>query len=73
MLKAPGTILLILRCDGPVSSVAFTFSLRPHIKDGIKTQRDGERALQAARKDGRRHAAAANKVGRCRLTLSNPI
>ena len=33
VLKAPGTILLKLRCDGPLSNVAFKFNLRRQLKD----------------------------------------
>ena len=32
--KAPGTILLKLRCDGPLSNVAFKINLRRHSKEG---------------------------------------
>ena len=32
VLKAPGPILLKLRCDGPLSNVAFKFNLRRHTK-----------------------------------------
>ena len=32
LLEAPGTILLKLRCDGPLSNVAFKLNLRRYIE-----------------------------------------
>ena len=34
VLKAPGSLLLKLRCDGPLSNVAFNFNLRRCTKEG---------------------------------------
>ena len=35
VLKAPGSMLLKLRCDGPLSSVAFNFNLRRYTLTSI--------------------------------------
>ena len=32
VLKAPGSMLLKLRCDGPLSNFAFNFNLRRYVK-----------------------------------------
>jgi len=55
--KAPGSMLLKLRYDGPLSNFAFKFNLRRYI------QAEGK-ALRKAEED---------KVGRCRLTVSKTM
>ena len=61
VLKAPGTILLKLRCDKPLSNIAFKFNLRRHTEGGQLTAA-GRAAVVSV-------LAKADPVGRCRLNL----
>ena len=69
-LNAPGSMLLILICDGLLSNVAFKFNLRHYNKAFSRI------LLKFGSKDsGIAHSIAAvysaHEVRRCRLTLSN--
>jgi len=61
VLKAPGTILVKLRCDGPLSNVAFNFNLRRQTSAAVEQL------------TGWKQAFGDGMVGRCRLNLSNPV
>jgi len=67
VLKAPGTLLLRLGCDEPLSNFAFNINLRRYTEQWRLLKRSADKHVAAA-------AIAERKamVGRCRLTLSNP-
>ena len=56
VLKAPGTILLKLRCDGPLSNVGLKFNSRRHTTAAV------------GQLTGWQQAFGDGMVGRCRLT-----
>ena len=58
-LKAPGTKRLKLRCDGPLSNVAFNFNLRRYIKGLILESYQTGHMIAVI--------PFIAKVGRCRL------
>jgi hypothetical protein len=60
MLKAPGTKLLKLRHDGPISSFAFKFNLRRYTKDASGA------AFKGPGHSGNFFMEFFNEVGRCR-------
>jgi len=74
-LQPPGSELLKLKCDGPLSNFAFNFNLRRYTEvvqetlkcDPLYKPPHGHRALVKELK-----LYIPVKVGRCRVTLSNP-
>ena len=62
-LKAPGTTLLTLKCDEPLSTFAFKINLRHY------TSVECFEWMDDKTHDGER--MRCREVGRCRLTLSS--
>ena len=60
-----------LRCDGPLSNVAFEFNLCRYTKGEAKKEKElGNAAYKAKNFD--EALEHYDKVGRCRLTLRDP-
>jgi hypothetical protein len=68
VLKAPGTMRLKLRCDGPLSNFALSFNLRCYTKDAATDGIDHDKlALYKSLAD--EYEVNGAMVGRCTLTL----
>jgi len=65
--KAPGSKLLKLKYDGPLSNFAFNFNLRRYTSGLSVTI-----TINAGGATKSRNCGSPNTVGRSRLTLSNP-
>ena len=72
MLKPPGTMLLKVRSDGPLSNVAFKLNLRHYSAVLTHAAPPPPPPPLVVRDAHATAAASAYVVGRCRLTLSNP-
>ena len=70
--KAPGSTLLKLKHDGPLSICAFNFNLRSCTEVGAEASVNTIPAKFTELKDKFGKDWAGAMVGRCKLTLSNP-